>query len=101
MYNIENISYQAKRNPEWFTKALFSGKIISDKYVTIIPNVKNSILLSDVNISGNLLQKDNGDCGWNPNGEIQLSERELKVETYKIQLEDCIDKLKQNGLLNF
>ena len=46
MYDITGISYQASRQPEWFTKALFSGKIIEGNYVRILPNVKKSTYLN-------------------------------------------------------
>lgn len=98
MYDISGISYQAKRQPEWFTKALFSGKIIDGGYVKILPNVKQSTLINMLDLDGNILQKSQFDCGWNPTAALKLSEQMLNVETYKIQMEDCIEKFETTWL---
>lgn len=98
MYDITGISYQAQRQPEWFTKALFSGKIVDGGYVRILPNIKQSTLINMLDLDGNILQKSQFDCGWNPTAALKLSEQELKVETYKIQLEDCIEKFETTWL---
>lgn len=98
MYDITEITYQASRQPEWFTKALFSGKIIDGGYVRILPNIKNSTKINMLDLDGNILQKSHFDCGWNPTAALKLSEQELKVETYKVQLEDCIEKFETTWL---
>lgn len=98
MYDISGISYQAQRQPEWFTKALFSGKIVEGGYLRILPNIKQSTLINMLDLDGNILQKSSFDCGWNPTAALKLSEQMLNVETYKIQLEDCIEKFETTWL---
>lgn len=99
MYDITGISYQASRQPEWFTKALFSGKIIEGNYVRILPNVKKSTYLNMLDLDGNVLQKSQNDCGWNPTAALKLSEQLATVTDYKIQLEDCIEKFESTWLV--
>lgn len=99
MYDITGISYQASRQPEWFTKALFSGKIIEGNYVRILPNVKKSTYLNMLDLDGNVLQKSHNDCGWNPTAALKLSEQLATVTDYKIQLEDCIEKFESTWLV--
>ena len=99
MYDITGISYQASRQPEWFTKALFSGKIIEGNYVRILPNVKKSTYLNMLDLDGNVLQKSENDCGWNPTAALKLSEQLATVTDYKIQLEDCIEKFESTWLV--
>ncbi|KAA6343658.1 hypothetical protein EZS27_008663 [termite gut metagenome] len=91
-YDISGLTYDVIRQPEWFTKAMFSGNILERGYVKILPNIKKSTKLNQINIEENLLQIDNADCGWNPTGDIKLSESILDVKTYKINMEDCIEK---------
>lgn len=100
MYDITGISYQASRQPEWFTKALFSGKIIEGNYVRILPNVKKSTYLNMLDLDGNVLQKSQNDCGWNPTAALKLSEQLATVTDYKIQLEDCIEKFESTWLVD-
>lgn len=100
MYNISGITYQASRQPEWFTKALFSGKIIEGNYVRILPNVKKSTYLNMLDLDGNVLQKSHNDCGWNPTAALKLSEQLATVTDYKIQLEDCIEKFESTWLVD-
>lgn len=99
MYDITGISYQASRQPEWFTKALFTGKIVEGNYVRILPNVKKSTYLNMLDLDGNVLQKSNHDCGWNPTAALKLSEQLATVTDYKIQLEDCIEKFESTWLV--
>lgn len=100
MYDITGISYQASRQPEWFTKALFTGKIIDGNYVRILPNVKKSTYLNMLDLDGNVLQKSNHDCAWNPTAALKLSEALATVTDYKIQLEDCIEKFESTWLVD-
>lgn len=92
MYDLQDISYCAQRQPEWFTKAMFSGKIVDGGYVRIITNIKTKTKMNKLDITGNLWKKASVDCGWDPETTFKLSERELDVTTYKIQLEDCIER---------
>jgi hypothetical protein len=91
LYNIQDISYDIQRNPEWFSKALFSGNIIERGLVRILPNVKKSMKLNEINITDWVLVSDDDQCGFNPDGDkIKLSESILDVNTFKINLKSCL-----------
>ncbi|KAA6347871.1 hypothetical protein EZS27_004651 [termite gut metagenome] len=92
LYNISELSYDVTRQPGYFTKAIFGGSIIERGLVKILPNIKKTTKLNEINITDSVLQDDNADCSWNPEGEIKLSESVLNVKTFKINLEDCIEK---------
>lgn len=100
MYNINGLSYQASRQPDWFTKALFTGKIVDGGYIRILPNVKKSTYLNMLDLDGNVLQKSANDCSWNPTAALKISEALATVTDYKIQLEDCIEKFNSTWLVD-
>lgn len=95
MYNIESLTYQPSSNMDWFTKAVFGGKLIEKGKITPIIGVKESTKLNLIDLAGNILQADNRDCAWTPQQIAKLSEKELKVKTYKINLEQCLDDLER------
>ena len=95
MYDISALTYQPSSNMDWFTKAVFGGKLIEKGKITPIIGVKESTQLNLVDLAGNILQADGRDCSWNPNQIAKLSEKELKVKTYKINLEQCLDDLER------
>lgn len=95
MYDISALTYQPSTNMEWFTRAIFGGQLISKGKITPVTGVKESTLLNLLDLAGNLLQADNRDCSWSPNQIAKLSEKELKIKTYKINLEQCIDDLER------
>lgn len=95
MYNITPLSYVPSTNMDWYTKALFGGKLIEKGKITPITGVKENTLLNLLNLSGSILQADGRDCAWTPKEIAKLSEKELKIKTYKINLEQCIDDLER------
>lgn len=95
LYDISALSYQPSSNMDWFTKAVFGGKLIEKGKITPIIGVKESTLLNLVDLSGNILQADGRDCAWTPQQIAKLSDKELKVKTYKINLEQCLDDLER------
>lgn len=95
MYDISSLTYQPSSNMDWFTKAVFGGKLIEKGKITPIIGVKESTQLNLIDIAGNILQADARDCSWTPQQIAKLSEKELKVKTYKINLEQCIDELER------
>lgn len=95
LYDITPLSYQPSSNMDWFTKAIFGGKLIEKGKITPITGVKESTLLNLLELNGNILQSDGRDCGWTPNQIAKLSEKELSIKTYKINLEQCIDDLER------
>lgn len=95
MYDISALTYQPSSNMDWFTKAVFGGKLIEKGKITPIIGVKESTQLNLIDLAGNLLQADGRDCAWTPQQIAKLSEKELKVKTYKINLEQCLDDLER------
>lgn len=94
-YDISSLTYQPSSNMDWFTKAIFGGKLIEKGKITPVIGVKESTLLNLIDLEGNILQADVAGCGWIPQQMAKLSEKELKVKTYKISLEQCIDDLER------
>lgn len=99
MYNISGLSYNAKENPEWFTRAMFGGRLIQGGYIRVLTGVKGDELLSQIDLENKILQIDGKDCAWTPNQIIKLSEKKARVKTYKINLEQCIDELENKRTL--
>ena len=99
MYNINGLSYQPHSNPEWFTRAMFGGRLIAGGYVRVLTGIKGDELLSQIDLENKVLQIDGKDCAWTPNQVIKLSEKLAKVKTYKINLEQCIDELENKRTL--
>lgn len=95
IYDISSLTYQPSTNMDWFTKAIFGGKLIEKGKITPVVGVKDSTQLNLVDLAGNILQADARDCAWTPQQIAKLSEKELKVKTYKINLEQCIDDLER------
>lgn len=93
MYNINALSYTAHENPEWFTRAMFGGRLIQGGYIRVLTGIKGDELLSMIDLENKILQIDGKDCAWTPNQIIKLSEKRASVKTYKINLEQCIDEL--------
>lgn len=95
MYDISTLTYHPSSNMDWFTKAVFGGKLIEKGKITPVIGVKDSTQLNLIDLAGNILQADSSDCSWTPQQIAKLSEKELKVKTYKINLEQCIDDLER------
>jgi hypothetical protein len=95
MYNINALSYTPSENPEWFTRAMFGGRLIQGGYVRVLTGIKGDELLSMIDLQNKLLQIDGNDCAWTPNQLIKLSEKTATVKTYKINSEQCIDELEK------
>ncbi len=99
MYDISELTYTTHDNPEWFTRALFGGRLLSGGYVRALTGIKGDELLKDIDLSGRVLQSDGRDCAWTPQQIFKLSEKTAKVKTYKINLEQCIDELENKRTL--
>lgn len=95
MYNINELTYTTHQNPEWFTRALFGGRLVQGGYIRVLTGIKGDELLSQIDLANKILQIDGKDCAWTPNQIIKLSEKKASVTTYKINLEQCIDELEQ------
>lgn len=95
LYDISPLSYHPSTNMDWFTKAIFGGILIEKGKITPITGVKESTLLNLLELTDSILQSDGRDCGWTPTQIAKLSEKELKIKTYKINLEQCLDDLER------
>jgi hypothetical protein len=62
MYDISSLSYQPATNMDWFTKALFGGRLIENGKIDVITGVKESAALNLINFEDSLLQPDGRDC---------------------------------------
>lgn len=98
MYNISPLSYQPSTNMDWFTQALFGGRLIENGKIDVITGVKESTMLNLLNFDSTLLQPDGRDCAWTPEQIFKLSEKEVQIKTYKINLEQCIDDLERKRI---
>lgn len=93
MYDISALSYDPTVNPDWFTRALFGGRLIAGGHVRVLTGIKEAQTLGMLDLNGKVLQADGRNCKWTPEQILKLSEKEAKVKTYKINLEQCIDDL--------
>lgn len=93
MYNINALSYTSRENPEWFTRAIFGGRLVQSGLIRVLQGIKGDELLSMIDLNNKVLQIDGKDCAWTPNQIIKLSEKKASITTYKINLEQCIDEL--------
>lgn len=95
VYNINGLSFTAHENPEWFTRAMFGGRLVQGAYIRVLTGIRGDELLSQIDLQNKILQIDGHDCAWTPNQIIKLSEKKASIKTYKINLEQCIDELEQ------
>lgn len=93
LYNIKGLTYNTKENPEWFTRALFGGRLLQGGYITVMTGIKGGEIIGSIDLQAKILQLDGRDCAWTPNQVLKLSDKKAKVETYKINLEQCINEL--------
>lgn len=100
MYDIEDLTMCPSTDMEWFTRSIFGGKLIENGKITPVIGVKDEALLNLIDLSNGILQADKGDCGWTPDELFKLSEKSLKVKTYKINKEQCIDDLERKRLIH-
>jgi len=98
MYDISPLSYQPSSNMDWFAKALFGGRLIESGKIDVITGVKESTMLNLINFEESLLQPDTRNCAWTPERIFKLSEKEVTIKTYKINLEQCIDDLERKRI---
>lgn len=93
MYNINSLTYTVGRNPEWFTRAMYGGRLIEQGRIRVLTGIKGDELLTMIDLENKVLQIDGNDCAWTPNQIIKLSDKKASIKTYKINLEQCIDTL--------
>lgn len=99
MFDIEDLSMIPSSDMEWFTRAIFGGKLVEKGKVTPVLGVKDESLINLIDLNGGILQADKGDCGWTPDELFKLSEKKIKVQTYKINKEQCLDDLERKRII--
>lgn len=92
MIKIDDVTITPKRMPGYFTQAFAGDSIIADGNFTIITGVKNDETLTFMELDGFELIADNGSCAWEPTDAVKLSEAKAVIKTFKVQLQDCINK---------
>jgi hypothetical protein len=99
LYNISELDYTVKTNPEWFTRALFGGRLVQGGYLRILTGVKGDTRLGDIMLTGaSVLQPDARNCAWTPQQLLKLSDKIAHVKPYKINAEYCLDDLENSRL---
>lgn len=71
---------------------------ITTSIVDLIPGVKNSMTLNGLN---NVITVQDGGCGFNPAGDVQLIQKELRVYPKKINDALCPDDLETTYLSTY
>lgn len=99
LYNIDSLTKTTKENPEWFTRAVFGGRLVSNGYIRALTGIKGDELLGMIDLAGRVLQADGFDCAWTPNQLVKLSDKRATIKTYKINSEQCIDELENKRTL--
>lgn len=90
MYDISELSYDPDINPDWFTRACFGGRLIQQGHIGAMMGIKDRQKFGTIDLTGSVLQIDDRDCKFTPEQILKISEKEAKVKTYKINLEQCI-----------
>lgn len=93
MIKIDGLTHKARTNPEWFTRAMFSGVLVESGKVRVLTGITGEETLNQIDLENKILQIDGLDCAWTPNQVLKLSEKLARVKTYKINMEQCLTTL--------
>lgn len=99
MYNISELFYTPSNNREWFSRAIFGGELLEKGKIMPLEGVKKSTNLNLFDLSDPVLKRDLGDCSWDPDQAIKLSNKTLEVINYRINLEQCLDALEEKNTI--
>jgi hypothetical protein len=86
--------YRGTELTEFFTRAMYKKNAV-DRF-TILPNVKDKFGANFLNFNGTVLGVDG--CDFNPNVNLDLTDKVLNVETYSIDFEECVATFEQSYL---
>ena len=86
-------SYAGKGAIDFIAPSLLSATSIQNGYVTVLTNIKYKYALVIANNSDDLIQAENANCNFDPQGTITLSERSLTPAHMKVNFEACKTKL--------
>lgn len=89
-----NLSYTTQNNTEWFYEALKKAHTIAEDRVRVLPNVTKKTRVKKLVLAGNTIsQADARDCAWTPTQRLTIDSKEIDVENFKINEEQCLEQL--------
>lgn len=89
-----NLSYTTKNETEWFYQVLKKAHTLEGDYVRVIPNVTKKVRVKKLVMADNTIsQADARDCAWTPKQRIAIDGKEMDVENFKINEEQCLEQL--------
>lgn len=91
---ITKPEYRGTELQDFLTKAFYKKNAV-DRF-TLLPNVKDKFGMNFLNFTGNVLGPSL--CNFTPNVNTALTEKNLVVDTYQINFEECIDVFEQSYL---
>lgn len=81
---------------ELFVKPIFvSENILNSPYFRMMRNVKQTATMSYIGAMENIIQP-NDSCGFDPKGNLDISERDISVKRHKVNLQFCTDEFFDN-----
>lgn len=90
---VSGCSYQVKDYPELFVKAMKKGSNNLLDNFTVIPNVTKDARVTKFMGVDDILQADGRNCSWDPSTGQEMGEKDITVKNYKINAEECLEKL--------
>jgi hypothetical protein len=91
---ITKPEYRGTELQDFLTKAFYKKNAV-DRF-TLLPNVKDKFGMNFLNFDGNVLGA--SACLFTPNVNALLTEKNLVVDTYQINFEQCVDTFEQSYL---
>jgi hypothetical protein len=91
---ITKPEYRGTELTEFYTRAFYKKNAV-DRF-TILPGVKDKFGANFLNFDGTVLGADG--CEFNPNVNVALTEKNLNVDTYSIDFEECVSTFEQSYL---
>lgn len=91
---ITKPEYRGTELTEFYTSAFYRKNAV-DRF-TLLPNVKDKFGMNFLNFTGTVLGP--AGCDFNPNVNTALTEKNLNVDTYDINFEECITTFEQSYL---
>jgi hypothetical protein len=91
---ITKPEYRGQELTDFLTTAFYRKDAV-DRF-TLLPNVKDKFGMNFLNFTGNVLGPDG--CDFVPNVNTALTEKNLVIDTYDINFEECITTFEQSYL---
>ncbi len=91
---ITKPDYRGQELQDFLTLAFYKANAV-DRF-TLLPNVKDKFGMNFLNFSGNVLGA--SACNFVPNVNTALTEKNLVIDTYQINFEECVEVFEQSYL---